>query len=101
VEGKDAHSLHAYFMRPGDEDFPIIFRVIRDFEGRSFATRRVVALQKGQPIMNLAASFQVAEEGFHHQDAMPDVPPPEELKSERELRLAIATRCPRRSAPSS
>ncbi|MCE3519081.1 thioesterase family protein, partial [Escherichia coli] len=76
VEGKDAHSLHAYFMRPGDEDFPIIFRVIRDFEGRSFATRRVVALQKGQPILNLAASFQVAEEGFHHQDAMPDVPPP-------------------------
>ena len=94
VAGKDAHSLHAYFMRPGDEDFPIIFRVIRDFEGRSFATRRVVALQKGQPILNLAASFQVPEEGLHHQDAMPDVPPPDALKSERELRLAIADQVP-------
>ena len=94
VEGKDAHSLHAYFMRPGDENFPIIYRVTRDFDGRSFATRRVVAVQKGQPILNLAASFQMPEEGLHHQDAMPDVPGPETLKSERELRLAIADQVP-------
>jgi acyl-CoA thioesterase-2 len=99
VAGKDAHSLHAYFMRPGDEDYPIIFRVIRDFEGRSFATRRVVALQKGQPILNLAASFQLPEDGFHHQNAMPDVPSPEELKSEQELRLAVVDRVPERVRP--
>ena len=87
VEGKDAHSLHAYFMRPGDETAPIIYRVVRDFEGKSFATRRVIATQRGQPILNMAASFQVAEDGFHHQDAMPaEVPPPEDLKSEWQLR---------------
>lgn len=95
VDGaKAAHSLHAYFMRPGDEDFPIIFRVVRDFEGRSFATRRVIAMQKGQPILNMAASFQLAEEGLHHQQPMPDVPPPEELKTDREIREAIADRIP-------
>src|SRR3546814_9507785 len=49
---KTAHSLHAYFMRPGNEDYPIIFRVVRDFEGRSFATRRVIAMQQGKPILN-------------------------------------------------
>jgi len=74
---KTAHSLHAYFMRPGNEDYPIIFRVVRDFEGRSFATRRVIAMQQGQPILNMAASFQAPEEGLRHQDAMPDVPDPD------------------------
>lgn len=83
---KAAHSLHAYFMRPGDENFPIIFRVVRDFEGKSFATRRIIAMQQGQPILNMACSLQLPEGGLHHQDAMPDVPAPEELKSERELR---------------
>lgn len=83
---KTAHSLHAYFMRPGNEDFPIIYRVVRDFEGRSFATRRVIAIQQGKPILNMAASFEMPEEGVHHQDSMPDVPGPEELKSEAELR---------------
>ena len=83
---KVAHSLHAYFMRPGDEDFPIIYRVVRDFEGRSFATRRVIAMQRGQPILNMAASFQTPEEGLHHQEPMPDVPPPEDLRSEHDLR---------------
>jgi len=83
---KIAHSLHAYFMRPGDENFPIIYRVVRDFEGRSFATRRVIAMQRGVPILNLAASFQVPEEGLHHQDAMPDVPDPETLETEAEIR---------------
>ncbi len=83
---KTAHSLHAYFMRPGNEDYPIIFRVVRDFEGRSFATRRVIAIQRGEPILNMAASFQTPEEGLRHQDAMPDVPGPEALLSEVELR---------------
>ena len=91
---KVAHSLHAYFMRPGDENFPIIYRVVRDFEGRSFATRRVIAMQRGAPILNLACSLQVSEEGFHHQDAMPDVPPPESLPTEAELRARDAVHLP-------
>lgn len=94
VEGKAAHSLHAYFMRPGDEDFPIMYRVVRDFDGRSFATRRVIASQRGMPILNLAASFQAPEDGVAHQDAMPDVPAPEDLRSEAELRDMLAGRVP-------
>ena len=90
IGAKDAHSLHAYFMRPGDENFPIVYQVTRDFDGKSFATRRVVAMQQGQPILTMAASFQAPEEGLHHQDVMPEVPGPETLKSERELRLGIA-----------
>ncbi|MGN6375811.1 MAG: acyl-CoA thioesterase [Sphingomonas sp.] len=91
---KIAHSLHAYFMRAGNEDFPIIFRVVRDFEGRSFATRRVIAMQQGKPILNMAASFQTPEDGLHHQDAMPDVPGPDELRSEADLRHEIIDRIP-------
>lgn len=95
VDGsKVAHSLHAYFMRPGNEDFPIIYRVVRDFEGRSFATRRVIAMQQGKPILNMAASFQLPEKGMHHQDPMPDVPGPEALKSEAELRRESAGEMP-------
>ncbi|MGN7999651.1 acyl-CoA thioesterase [Sphingomonas sp. 22176] len=93
-DGKVAHSLHAYFMRPGDENHPILYRVVRDFEGRSFANRRVIAMQKGKPILNMAASFQLRAEGLHHQDAMPDVPPPEELRSEAELREEIRDQIP-------
>jgi acyl-CoA thioesterase-2 len=92
--GKAAHSLHAYFMRPGDENHPIIYRVVRDFEGRSFATRRVIAMQKGQPILNMAASFQLPAEGLHHQAPMPDVPGPEDLRSESELREEIQAQVP-------
>jgi len=91
---KTAHSLHAYFMRPGNEDYPIIFRVVRDFEGRSFATRRVIAMQQGQPILNMAASFQTPEEGLRHQDAMPDVPGPESLQSDAELRREMIDEIP-------
>ena len=93
---KTAHSLHAYFMRPGDDDFPILFRVVRDFDGKSFATRRVIATQKGKPILNMACSLQAPEDGLHHQDAMPDVPPPEELKSDLEIRSALGDRIPER-----
>ena len=94
ADAKVAHSLHAYFMRPGDEDHPIIYRVVRDFEGRSFANRRVIAMQKGQPILNMAASFQLPDEGLHHQQPMPDVPAPEDLRSERELRDEIQDQVP-------
>lgn len=76
-----AHSLHAYFMRPGNENHPIIYRIERDRDGRSFSTRRIIALQKGKPIFNMAANFQRPEEGLSHQFEMPDVPPPEDLQS--------------------
>lgn len=83
-----AHSLHAYFMRPGDENHPIDFRVWADFDGGTFSNRRVVALQKDKPILNLAASFQVAEEGMEHSIPMPDVPPPEDLPSQADVARA-------------
>ncbi len=76
-----AHSLHAYFMRPGNENHPIIYRIERDRDGRSFSTRRIIALQKGKPIFNMAANFQRPEEGLSHQFEMPAVPPPETLQS--------------------
>lgn len=75
------HSLHAYFLRPGSDELPIEFRVKRDLDGRSVSNRRVVASQRGEPILNLTASFHLPQEGLHHQAAqMPDVPPPEELQ---------------------
>jgi len=73
-----AHSLHAYFLRPGDYARPIIYRVIRDFDGGTFANRRVVAIQNGKPILNLAASFQRREKGFAHYQRKPDVPGPDQ-----------------------
>ena len=73
-----AHSLHAYFLRAGDNTRPIIYRVLRDFDGRSFANRRVVALQDGKPILNLAASFQRPETGLSHGSSAPSVPGPEQ-----------------------
>ncbi len=84
---RHVHSIHAYFLRPGDVSRPIVYEVDRIRDGSSFTTRRVVAIQKGRPIFNLSASFQIDEPGFEHQDAMPDAPPPESLPSERE-RLA-------------
>ncbi len=70
------HSLHSYFLRPGDTAVPIVYDVERIRDGRSFSTRRVVARQHGRPIYYMTASFQVPEEGFEHQDAMPQVPSP-------------------------
>ena len=74
------HSLHAYFLRPGDPHVPIVFDVDRIRDGRSFTTRRVVAIQHGRAIFNMASSFQVDEPGPEHSDPMPDVPQPEELE---------------------
>jgi len=79
--GRSIHSLHAYFLRGGSEDHEIDYRVEADFDGGSFSNRRVIASQQGQVIFNLAASFHKPEPGRHHQPAMPDVPPPEELLS--------------------
>ncbi len=95
-EGKQAHSLHAYFLRGGKEGPPIEYRIQRDFDGRSFSNRRVVAAQENEdgsctPILNLTASFQVPEDGLEHVDSpMPDVTGPEELKSDMEMRHQMA-----------
>jgi acyl-CoA thioesterase-2 len=77
-ESRHAHSLHAYFLRAGDPTRPIVYRVLRDFDGGSFANRRVVAMQGAKPILNLAASFHRHEEGFTHGAAMPTLAPPED-----------------------
>ena len=79
------HSLHSYFLRPGDVKVPIVYDVDPLRDGRSFVTRRVVARQHGRPIYFQTASYQKHEEGFEHQDAMPDVSPPEECPTLSEL----------------
>ena len=89
------HSMQAYFLRPGDAKKPIVYDVDRIRDGGSFTTRRVVAIQSGEPIFNMAASFQVEEPGFHHEDAMPDVPAPESLRTERERLAALGERLPK------
>lgn len=88
------HSLHAYFLRPGDARRPIVYDVDRIRDGKSFTTRRVVAIQGGRPIFNLSASFQLEEEGFEHADEMPEVEGPDGLVSELELWRRRADRMP-------
>ena len=86
TENKACHSLHAYFLRAGDPDIPIVFQVDRALDGRSFSSRRVVAIQHGDPIFIMSASFHIEEEGsFSHQIEMPDVKPPEESMSGDQL----------------
>jgi len=85
-EDRQAHSLHGYFLRPGDTTVPILYKVDRIRDGRSFTTRRVVAIQHGRAIFNMSISFQVPEEGMSHQFPMPDAPGPESLPDERALR---------------
>jgi len=94
VEGRTCHSLHSYFLRPGDPAMPVIYEVDRARDGGSFTTRRVVAVQKGRQIFNLAASFHIAEESPPHQHAAPDVPPPEGLRSREEMRKAMVDKVP-------
>ena len=93
-EDRVAHSLHGYFILPGDLHAPIVYFVDRLRDGRSFATRRVTAIQHGRAIFNLSASFQVREDGREHQADMPDVPPPDDLPSEVDLVRARADRIP-------
>jgi len=94
VEERLAHSLHAYFLRAGDPAIPIIYEVDRIRDGGSFSTRRVVAIQHGQAIFSMATSFHNEEGGLHHQIKMPDVPSPEALPSEAELKERLAGRLP-------
>ena len=81
---RPVNSLHAYFLRPGDPNVPIVYEVDRIRDGRSFTTRRVVGIQHGKAIFNLAASFQIVEEGPDHAMPMPDVPGPDDLPTFRE-----------------
>jgi acyl-CoA thioesterase II len=84
------HSLHAYFIRPGDPDIPVIYSVDRARDGGSFSTRRVVAIQHGKQILNMSASFHVTEPGWDHQHPMPPVDGPEGLASRDALRGGVA-----------
>jgi len=99
VEGRGCHSLHAYFLRPGDPRIPIIYEVDRSRDGSSFTARRVVAIQHGQPIFTMSASFQLSEQGLEHQTEMPAVPDPETLKSEYEWRMEILNDLPEHVRP--
>jgi acyl-CoA thioesterase II len=100
LEDRMVHSLHAYFLRRGDCHAPIIYNVDRSRDGKSFSSRRVVAIQHGEQIFNMAASFQVAERGFDHQIPMPKVPTPETLPDAtaplRELLQQMPERLPER-----
>jgi acyl-CoA thioesterase II len=92
--GRDPHSLHGYFILPGDVNVPIVYFVDRLRDGKSFTTRQVTAIQNGRAIFIMSASFQAPEEGSEHQIQMPDVPPPEELARELDLVRARAHRIP-------
>jgi acyl-CoA thioesterase-2 len=85
VDGRVAHSLHAYFLRRGDINSPIVYDVDRARDGGSFSNRRVVAIQHGRPILNMAASFQVPEQGLEHHAEMPEVPGPDGLRALHEF----------------
>jgi acyl-CoA thioesterase-2 len=94
VDQRNVHSLHAYFLRRGDFDAPIVYEVDRSRDGQSFSARRVVAIQHGHPIFTLSASFQSPEQGLEFQPPLPDVPPPEQLSSVREYETRNLERLP-------
>jgi acyl-CoA thioesterase-2 len=94
VEGRQVHSLHAYFLVAGDVNAPIVYEVDVARDGRSFSNRRVVAVQHGRPIFNMTASFQVPEEGLEHAATMPQVPGPEGLADVRELPPDVLEKVP-------
>ena len=96
VEGRVVHSLHAYFLRRGDCNAPIVYQVDRSLDGHSFSNRRVVAIQHGQQIFNMAASFQATEAGFDHQVGMPPVPLPESLADSSGPPAQLLERLPER-----
>lgn len=85
VPDRTCHSLHAYFIRPGDVNAPVLYEVERARDGGTFTTRRVAAIQHGEQILNLACSFQTPEDGLEHQTEMPDAPDPESLPTETEF----------------
>ena len=92
---RSAHSLHGYFLRAGDTDIPILYKVDRIRDGKSFTTRRVVAVQRGQAIFTMSISFQVDEGGLNHQFDMPDVPGPDDLQTEDEIRQVQSKNWPK------
>ena len=94
VDGRPPHSMHAYFLLPGDPKVPIIYDVDRIRDGRSFTTRRVVAIQHGQAIFSMSVSFHADEPGLTHQAPMPDVPAPEQLPSENEAKEWVLANMP-------
>ena len=94
VAGREVHSLHAYFLVPGDVKAPIVYEVEAARDGKSFSNRRVVAIQHGRPIFNMTASFQVPEQGLDHAVSMPQVPGPEGLADVRELPAEILDKIP-------
>src|SRR5262245_45216421 len=89
VAGRPPHSLHAYFLLPGDPKVPIIYEVDRIRDGKSFTTRRVVAIQHGEAIFTMAVSFHRDEPGMSHQAPMPAAPRPEELPDESEIKARV------------
>jgi acyl-CoA thioesterase-2 len=99
LEGREAHSLHAYFLRGGDPDHPIDYQVDRSRDGKSFASRRVVALQNGEQIFHLSASFHAAEKAIDRQGVMPDVPDPESLPDMQTAIEALKREAPDRAQP--
>jgi acyl-CoA thioesterase-2 len=94
VEDRSCHSFHAYFLRAGDPKTPIVYEVDRSRDGHSFSARRVVAVQNGVPIFTMSASFERPEQGLEHQTPMPEVPQPENLKTEQEWRQEIVPQLP-------
>ncbi|MEM1007127.1 MAG: acyl-CoA thioesterase II [Pseudomonadota bacterium] len=86
VDARLCHSLHAYFIRPGDPDIPVVYQVDRARDGQSFTTRRVVAIQHGRQILNMSASFHTQDDGWDHQHPMPKMNPPESYPAQSELR---------------
>lgn len=80
-KSRNVHSLHSYFLRPGDAKKPVVYEVENIRDGKSFSTRRIQAIQNGKAIFYMTASFQTPEEGFDHQDAMPNVPGPDNIPS--------------------
>lgn len=94
-KSRPVHSLHGYFLLSGDVSKPIVYEVDRSRDGGTFTTRRVVAIQNGRAIFNLAASFQEEEQGFEHQDPMPDAPPPESVPREDEVMADFVQKLPK------
>jgi acyl-CoA thioesterase-2 len=94
TEDRTVHSLHAYFLRRGDFNSPIVYEVDRALDGKHFSSRRVVAIQHGRQIFNMSASFQLAETGLDHQTSIPDVPPPESLSDMESHYRGVADQLP-------
>lgn len=93
-DSRHVHSLHAYFIRPGDPTVPILYQVETLRDGTSFTTRRVVAVQHGKAIFSMSASFQIREDGYDHQIEIPTVPQPEELLSEEQMQQVFLSKAP-------